>query len=161
MARSSPSKKRILIASDHAGFALKESLRSKLDAFDWIDVGPRSDARCDYPDFARELCERLNQGEAALGLLICGSGIGMSIAANKMAGIRAAVVSNPVAARLAREHNNANVLCLGSRFLALEYASEITLEWLNATFSNDVRHRARVQKMTALEINKPMPRRRK
>ena len=93
----------------------------------------------------------MSEGSAKLGILICGSGIGMSIAANKIAGIRAAVVENPVAARLARDHNDANVLCLGSRFIAPEYGSEIATAFLTTKFSADPRHEGRIGKIAALE----------
>ncbi|MGZ3689136.1 MAG: RpiB/LacA/LacB family sugar-phosphate isomerase, partial [Bdellovibrionota bacterium] len=94
---------------------------------------------------------KIASGEAEKGVLVCGSGIGMSIAANKVPGVRAAVVENPVAARLSREHNDANVLCLGSRFVAPEYGAEITRVWLETPFSNDGRHKARVEKIARLE----------
>ena len=108
----------------------------------------------DYPDFAAELATRITRGEASRGILICGSGIGMSIAANKIAGIRAALVENPIAARLSREHNDANVLCLGARFVAPEYAAEIARAWLKTPFSRRPRrrrHAARVEKIAKIE----------
>lgn len=144
-------KKRIPIASDHAGFALKEALIKNLPEFEWEDLGPKDTGRVDYPDFAEKLCQKIANKEALQGILICGSGIGMSIAANKIPGIRAAVVENPIAARLSREHNDANVLCLGARFTAPEYAAEITQTWLNTPFSGDNRHQARVDKIHSLE----------
>jgi ribose 5-phosphate isomerase B len=111
-------------------------------------------ARVDYPDYAETLSRKIAAGEAENGVLICGSGIGMSIAANKIPGIRAAVVENPIAARLAREHNNANVLCLGARFTADEYAIEIVATWLEAKFDPQAgggRHQGRIEKITKLE----------
>jgi ribose 5-phosphate isomerase B len=110
--------------------------------------------RVDYPDFARLLGEMIASGQAERGILICGSGIGMSIAANKIHGVRAAVVENPVAARLSREHNDANVLCLGSRFIAPEYGTEIVQIWLSTPFTADARHSARIQKIQELERKK-------
>ena len=142
--------KKLLIASDHAGFALKEALKAKMQGVAWQDLGPSTDARVDYPDFAEKLARDVAAGKCDSGVLICGSGIGMSIAANKVPGIRAAVVENVVAARLAREHNDANILCLGARFLAPEYASEITQAWLNAQFEGG-RHADRVKKIGALD----------
>lgn len=141
----------ILIAADHAGVELKTALKSLLNEIDWQDLGPADPARVDYPDFAAKLAREISKGGSELGVLICGSGIGMSIAANKVPGVRAAVVENPVAARLAREHNHANVLCLGARFLAPEYAAEIVRAWLDAKPSTDARHAGRVSKITKLE----------
>jgi ribose 5-phosphate isomerase B len=146
-----PQKPVVLIASDHAGISLKESIQHALPEWNWEDLGPINGDRVDYPDFAEKLANRVANGEGAVGILICGSGIGMSIAANKVAGVRAAVVENPVAARLSREHNNANVLCLGSRFIAPEYGAEIAKTWLDTPFSNDHRHMARIEKIARLE----------
>jgi ribose 5-phosphate isomerase B len=141
----------ILIASDHAGVELKTALQRVLSEWKWRDLGPISSERVDYPDFAQDLAERVSKGESNRGILICGSGIGMSIAANKVAGVRAAVVENPVAAKLSREHNDANVLCLGARFLAPEYAADIARIWLETPFSGDARHKKRVEKLNALD----------
>jgi ribose 5-phosphate isomerase B len=145
---------RVLIASDHAGFKLKQALQKSLTDWEWIDLGPNDPARVDYPDYAEALARKLVAGEASQGILICGSGIGMSIAANKVPGIRAAVVENPIAAQLAREHNNANVLCLGARFTAAEYATEIAATWLESTYdpeSGGGRHQVRIEKISKLE----------
>ncbi len=141
----------VLIASDHAGFALKESLKSLLPDLNWADLGPSDAGRVDYPDFAEKLAREISAGNARRGILICGSGIGMSIAANKVAGIRAAVVDHTSAARLSREHNDANVLCLGARFTAAEYAAEIVQTWIDTPFSNDARHLGRVNKIKKLD----------
>ncbi len=142
----------ILIASDHTGVQLKAGLIHQLSlTWEWIDLGSTGENRVDYPDYAELLGKKILQREAQQGILICGSGIGMSIAANKIPGIRAAVVENPVAARLSREHNHANVLCLGSRFLAPEYALEIVQVWLKTPFSQDSRHLNRLKKIHALE----------
>lgn len=144
-------KRKVLIASDHAGVDLKAALQKALPDWTWIDLGPAKAERVDYPDFATAVVTKMTDGEADLGILICGSGIGMSISANKFAGIRAAVVENPVAARLAREHNDANILCLGARFLAADYASEIARVFLETPFSGDARHQARLDKIQKLE----------
>lgn len=141
-------KTKILIASDHAGFDMKEALKRLLPDFAFTDLGPKNMDRVDYPDFARKLTRKLVAEKSfTAGILICGSGIGMSIAANRVAGIRAALVENPTSARLAREHNDANVLCLGSRFLAPEYAAEIARIFIQTEFSQDARHQGRVQKL--------------
>src|SRR5207237_408489 len=116
---------KVLIASDHDGVELKAKIKKLLPDWQCDDLGPVGTERVDEPDLAEHLGKKISCGEARQGILICGSGIGMSIAANKIPGIRAAVTENPVAARLSREHNDANVLCLGSRFIAPEYGAEI------------------------------------
>ena len=143
----------LFIASDHAGFALKAAIQKLLPGYDWQDIGPIDGKNSvDYPDMAAEVGKKIQAyGPGARGILICGSGIGMSISANKIAGIRAALVENPVSARLAREHNDSNVLCLGSRFVAPEYGAEIAKIWLETPFSEEPRHQGRIQKMSALE----------
>lgn len=141
----------ILIASDHAGIELKSRIQESMPEITWNDLGPLNSDRVDYPDFAKQLGSQIASGSAQFGVLICGSGIGMSIAANKIPGIRAAVVENPVSARLSRAHNDANVLCLGSRFVAPEYAVEIIHAWLNTPFSQDPRHTQRIEKIRLLE----------
>ena len=146
----------VFFASDHAGFELKKNLVNELSkqsaVFKITDLGPATAGRCDYPVYAKKLSLELAQSPGSLGVLICGSGIGMSIAANKFAGIRAAHVSDPISARLAREHNDANVICLGSRFLAPEYAFEILKIFLNTPYTHDARHQARIDLMTSFEV---------
>lgn len=152
MSQSTPCNGTVLIASDHAGFEMKRAIQKALPEVKWKDLGPiNGEEKVDYPDYAKSLAVGIKNGSACCGILICGSGIGMSIAANKIAGIRAAVVENPVAARLSREHNDANVLCLGSRFVAPEYGAEIAATWLGTPFSDGQRHKSRIQKITALE----------
>jgi ribose 5-phosphate isomerase B len=146
MATSKP----ILIAADHAGVELKAALQKLLSNHKWEDLGPAATSpSVDYPDYAEKLARLVASGDR-LGILICGSGIGMSIAANKIPGVRAALVENPVSARLAREHNEANVLCLGARFVAPHYAAEIIRAWLEAAPSTDERHLNRVKKLNSL-----------
>ena len=145
------STKNVLIASDHAGFSLKALIQKTLPEITWEDLGPLLSDRVDYPDFAEKLARKISSGDATRGILICGSGIGMSITANKFAGIRAAVVENPVSARLSREHNDANVLCLGSRLLAAEYAAEIAQVWLSTPFTREGRHQMRIDKILEIE----------
>jgi len=141
----------ILIASDHAGVELKAALIKNLHEVKWEDLGPKTTSpSVDYPDFAELLSIRVSH-EKRLGVLICGSGIGMSIAANKVPGVRAALVENPISAALAREHNDANVLCLGARFLACPYAAEIVRAWLQSEPSTEARHTNRVKKLNALD----------
>lgn len=145
---------RLAIASDHAGFELKEFLKKNLVSVEWIDLGPSSADRVDYPDYAEKVARKVADGELSLGVLICGSGIGMCIAANKISGVRAAVVESEASARLSRQHNDANVLCLGARLIAPEYAKDILNAWLNSNFEGG-RHSDRISKLTKLD-SKPM-----
>jgi ribose 5-phosphate isomerase B len=142
----------IIIGSDHGGLALKAALNSYLNrrGFDVTDAGTNGDASVDYPDFGQKVAEAVIAGEADQGILICGTGIGMSIAANKIPGIRAALVTDVFMARMAREHNNANVLVLGGRVLDEQKACDLVGAWLDATFEGG-RHQARLDKITALE----------
>jgi len=144
-------KKRVVfIAADHAGVDLKAQIQKDIPNITWHDLGPASTESVDFADFAKDLAHRVIASHAR-GILICGSGIGMSIAANKIKGIRAACVDNAETARLSREHNDSNVLCLGARFLAPEYACELVRIWLETPFSNDERHKRRIAKIHALE----------
>lgn len=142
----------IIIGSDHGGLALKTALNSYLKRRNvhTLDAGTSSDASVDYPDFGQKVAEAVIQGDAELGILICGTGIGMSIAANKIPGIRAALVTDVFMARMAKEHNNANVLVLGGRVLDEQKACDLVGAWLDATFEGG-RHQARLDKITALE----------
>lgn len=145
--------KEVLIASDHAGLALKKSLIEQLTEWSWDDLGATDLLKkVDYPDCAEHVARKIQTGEYLQGVLICGTGVGVCIAANRFPGVRAALATNPVVARLSREHNNANVLCLGARFTASDYALEITQAWLKAKFSDDSRHRLRLQKIRSFEL---------
>lgn len=139
----------IFIGSDHAGYDLKETLKGYLRdrGYSVEDVGVYSHEPADYPDVAHALTARLIQNSEALGILICGTGIGMCISANKRKGIRAGHASDPVSASLARAHNDANVLCLGSRIIGEEMAKAIVDAFLQTPFSAEERHRRRVQKL--------------
>ncbi len=141
----------ILIASDHAGFDLKNTLQKECPEFAWQDLGPPTHSRVDYPDFAQRVADLVGRREANFGVLICGSGTGMCIAANKMPGVRAMVGHDPIAVRLARDHNDANILCLGSRFVAPEYAAELVRTFIATPFSRDERHLGRIRKISALD----------
>jgi ribose 5-phosphate isomerase B len=142
----------IIIGSDHGGLALKAALNSYLNrrGFDVTDAGTNGDASVDYPDFGQKVAETVIAGGAELGILICGTGIGMSIAANKIPGIRAALVTDVFMARMAKEHNNANVLVLGGRVLDEQKACDLVGAWLDASFEGG-RHQSRLDKITALE----------
>lgn len=126
----------LVIASDHAGFELKESVKNYLKekGHSVIDCGTDSTNSCDYPVFAKALCREINDGNAELGILICGTGIGMSMAANKVKGIRAAVCSDCFSAKFTRAHNDTNVLCLGARVLGEGLALELIEIFLNTPF---------------------------
>ncbi|MHB8120926.1 MAG: ribose 5-phosphate isomerase B [Desulfuromonadaceae bacterium] len=142
----------IIIGSDHGGLALKTALASYLNrrGYEVADAGTNGDASVDYPDFGQKVAEAVIAGEAELGILICGTGIGMSITANKIPGIRAALVTDVFMARMAKEHNNANVLVLGGRVLDEQKACDLVGAWLDATFEGG-RHQGRLDKITVLE----------
>ena len=141
---------RIAVACDHAGFALKEELAGWLrgsSKHSVADLGPADGIRVDYPDYARAVCAEIERGHADLGLLVCGTGVGMSMAANKSAPcIRAAVCSDTFTARATREHNDCNVLCIGERVVGPGLARDIVGAWLDATFEGG-RHQLRVDKI--------------
>ncbi len=143
---------KISIASDHAGFEQKESLKGYLakEGYEVIDRGPGSEARVDYPDYAVGVSEDVASGVAERGVLVCGTGIGMAIAANKVAGIRAANVTAPEFAALCREHNDANVICLSGRFTDIMTNQAIVRLFLKADFEGG-RHSDRVRKIDALD----------
>lgn len=142
---------RIAVGSDHAGFTMKESLAAHLRELghEVVDCGTHSEDRVDYPDFGAAVGRRVAAGDAEGGLCVCGSGIGIAMAANKIAGIRAATVHDATSARLACEHNDANVICLGERLVGPEVARESLDAWLGATFQGG-RHVGRVAKLDAL-----------
>jgi ribose 5-phosphate isomerase B len=147
---------KIAIGSDHAGYAAKEHLKIWLGErhHDVIDVGTDGGASVDYPDFAARVGRAVTEGAAPLGLLLCGSGIGMSIAANKIKGIRAAHCTDSYQARVARQHNDANVLCLGARVSGLGVMEDTLESFLEHTFEGG-RHAARVEKIVRLDRSAP------
>ena len=139
----------IAIGSDHGGYEMKKQIISKLekDGYQIKDLGCHSLDSVDYPDFARAVCASVTQGEAQYGILICGTGIGMSLAANRHYEIRAALCHDEYTARMSREHNNANILCLGARVLGLGVAEAIVDCWLDTSFAGD-RHLRRIEKFS-------------
>ena len=143
---------RIALGSDHAGYELKEKVKAYLThvGIEVFDCGTDSSESVDYPDFARKVGVEIISRKSEQGILFCGTGIGMSIAANKIPGIRAAMAPSPEAARLSRLHNDANVLCLAGRFMDPSSAEEIVKVWLATNFEGG-RHQRRVDKITALE----------
>jgi len=142
---------RIAAGSDHAGFHLKEMLVEHLrgQGHEVVDLGTHSSDRVDYPDFGAAVGRAVAAGEVEVGMCICGSGIGIAIAANKVAGVRAATVHDVTSAHLAREHNDANVVCIGERLTGPEVAKEAIDAFLGATFEGG-RHADRVAKIDAL-----------
>jgi RpiB/LacA/LacB family sugar-phosphate isomerase len=142
----------IAVAADHAGFALKEELKAWLSTLGYgvLDFGTHSSVPVDYPDYALHVAEAVAAGSAARGVLVCGTGVGMAMAANKVPGIRAAACVDVHVARLSREHNDTNVLALGARLSDRAQAREILGAWLETAFAGG-RHRRRLEKLTALE----------
>ena len=142
----------LAIGSDHAGFEYKQQLKKVLDGLgeSYEDFGTFSSDSVDYPDIAHAVSKAITEQQYTLGILICGTGIGMSIAANKHNGIRAAVCESAAAAKLAREHNDANILCLGARITTWETVVEIVKTFLSTPFSNGERHKVRIQKIHSL-----------
>lgn len=142
---------RIAIGADHAGYQLKVTLAEHLLAagHELIDLGTHSEDRVDYPDFGAAVGRAVAGGEAELGVCVCGSGIGIAIAANKIAGVRAATIHDVTSGHLAREHNDANVMCVGSRLIGPEVAIEAVDAFVGATFAGG-RHAGRVAKIDEL-----------
>lgn len=147
--------RKIAVASDGAGYQLKAAIKSFLieTGFEVIDCGTDSDASCDYPDFAVKCCHEIKKGHADLGILCCGTGIGMSMCANKVHGIRAACCSDIFSAKFTRIHNNANVLCMGQRVVGIGLAKELVTAFLENEYEGG-RHDRRVAKMMAIEDEK-------
>ena len=143
---------KIALAADHAGFEEKEKIKSTLDEIgvEYTDMGTNSPDSVDYPDYARKVGEAVARGEFDQGLLVCGSGTGMAISANKVRGIRAAVAWNAETASLARQHNNANVLAIGARTSPEGTIPDIVKSWFAADFEGG-RHANRVDKITGIE----------
>ena len=142
----------VVIGSDHGGLELKASVSEALRqrGLDVLDLGTDNDDSVDYPDFAEKVAGAVSRGEAACGILVCGTGIGMSIVANKFPGVRAALVTDEYMARMAKEHNNANILVLGGRVLEAMSAARIVAVWLDAVFEGG-RHQRRLDKIAQLE----------
>ncbi len=137
---------KLAIASDHAGFELKEALKKAFPMHEFVDFGTHDTQSMDYPDTGFPAAQAVADGICEMGILICGSGIGMSITANKVAGIRAALCDNTDVARLSRMHNDANILVLAGRFTAIAYAIEIAETWLHTAFEGG-RHKNRINKI--------------
>ena len=146
---------KILIASDHAGFELKEALERALDTlgYDVEDLGTNSTESTDYADYAHPLAQKVSEGEVKRGVLLCGTGLGMSYTANRYPHVRAAVAWTPEIAKLAREHNDANVLVVPARFVSEQQGVEILKTWLDTEFEGG-RHARRVEKIEPKDANR-------
>lgn len=145
---------KIVIGCDHGALELKKEVLKVLAEFKDIeteDVGTFDAESVDYPDIAEKVCGKITKGEADRGIVLCGTGIGISIAANKIKGIRAALCGDVFSARMSREHNDANVLAMGGRVIGAGPAGEIVRAWISTEFSNGERHIRRIEKMMALE----------
>ncbi len=142
----------IAIGSDHGGVNLKATIKKFLEwkGFECKDFGTYDSTSCDYPDYAEKVCLSVTSGEAECGILVCGTGIGMSMAANKIKGIRAAHVTDTYSARMTKEHNNANVICLGERITGCDLALEIVNAYIEASFQGG-RHQNRIDKFMEFE----------
>ncbi len=142
----------IAIGCDHGGFELKNRIEKHLEerGIEYKDFGTFDEKSCDYPDIAKAVCESIVSGDTDRGILVCGTGIGMSMAANKIKGIRAAHLTDVYSAKMTKVHNNANVICLGGRVTGEELAYMIVDSWLDAEFAGG-RHQARIDKISALE----------
>ena len=147
--------KKIVMGSDHAGYNLKLKVKAHLEArgFEVMDVGTNAPESCNYTVYAHALCEAIQKGEAPLGILVCGTGIGMSMAANKHKGIRAACCENTFSARMTRMHNDANVLCFGERVIGYGLACDMVDLFVDTPFEGG-RHQARVDDLNALDADK-------
>ncbi len=144
---------KIVIASDHAGFEYKNILLAKIkaDGFDITDLGTFDTKPVDYPDCAADVATAIQQGRADRGILICGSGVGVSVAVNKFKGIRGGVCHDTYSAHQCVEHDDANVLCIGERVIGIEPAKEIITAFLQAKFTHEERHQRRLDKINAIE----------
>jgi RpiB/LacA/LacB family sugar-phosphate isomerase len=144
---------KVAIASDHAGFLMKQDVAEylKKNGFDVVDLGTNSQDPVDYPDFSEAIGRALLEGKAERGIVICGSGVGASVAANKIPGIRAGLCHDHYSAHQGLEHDDMNVLVLGSRVIGLEMAHELTLAFLNAKFTGEDRHQRRLAKIKSIE----------
>lgn len=144
---------KIALACDHGGLNLKEAIKKHLEEknYEVIDLGTNSKESCDYPDYGKKAALCVANKEADLGIVVCGTGIGIGISANKVKGIRCAMVSDTFSARMTREHNNANMIALGERVTGIGLGLDIVDAYLNASYSTDERHHRRVDKITAIE----------
>jgi len=145
---------RVAIASDHGGITIRKEIINLLEELniEYVDLGCECQTSVDYPDYAVPVAEMVAKGEAERGILVCGTGIGMSIAANKVKGVRCALVHDTFSAKATREHNNSNVLAMGERVIGPGLARDITKVWLTTAFEEGGRHEKRINKITDIEM---------
>lgn len=150
---SKPRKAKVAIGCDHAGFEMKEELKKFLleAGYEYKDFGTHNAESTDYPIYGQAVAEAVASGECDRGIVICGTGIGISIAANKVPGVRAGACYNTDMARISREHNDTNVLALGARITAIPFAIDIVRVWLETEFSHGERHTRRIKEITEIE----------
>lgn len=143
----------VAVGADHAGFPLKDTVIEQLQSLghEVIDCGTHSTEAVDYPDFARAVAEKVSSGEAERGIVLCGSGVGATVAANKVVGVRACLCHDTYSAHQGVEHDDLNVLCLGARVIGPELAREIVQAFIGAKFSGEERHRRRLNKVLEIE----------
>ncbi len=146
---------KVVLASDHAGFNYKKILLDDLQqaGYDVKDLGAYDESPADYPDYAIKIANAIHSNEVQRGILICGSGVGVSVAANKFKGIRAGVCHDTYSAHQSVEHDDVNVLCLGERIIGIELAREIVFTFLKAEFTHEARHQQRINKIIEIENN--------
>ncbi len=144
--------KRIAVGADHAGFQVKERIKEVLQSkgYEVVDFGTHAGESVDYPDFAKLVAQSVSQAECARGVLVCGTGLGMAMTANKFRGIRAATCNDTYTARMAAEHTDANILCVGARVVDADHAVAIVQEWLKGKFGGE-RHQRRIDKIAEVE----------
>ncbi|WP_299094635.1 ribose 5-phosphate isomerase B [uncultured Metabacillus sp.] len=147
---------KVALASDHGGITIRKEMISLLEEMDieYIDLGCECSISVDYPDYAIPVAEKVVKGEVDRGILICGTGIGMSIAANKVKGIRCALVHDTFSAKATREHNNSNTLAMGERVIRPGLAREIARIWLTTSFEDGGRHENRIRKVADIEMQR-------
>lgn len=152
MPEKKKARQRIALGADHAGYRVKDRIKELLQKYglEVVDFGAHSDDSVDYPDYAFRVARSVSLAESDLGILVCGTGLGMAIAANKFRGIRAATCNDLYTARMAAEHTNANVICVGARVVDSDQACAIVREWLEGRFSGG-RHQRRIEKIAELE----------
>ncbi|MFQ5662476.1 MAG: ribose 5-phosphate isomerase B [Terriglobia bacterium] len=151
------SPRRVALGADHAGYPVKDRIKERLqrEGYEVIDFGTHAGDSVDYPDYAKLVAQSVSRAECTRGILVCGTGLGMAIAANKFRGIRAATCNDTYTARMAAEHTDANVLCVGARVVDADHAVAIVKEWLKAKFGGG-RHQRRIDKISELERALPV-----
>ncbi len=149
---------RIALGADHAGFQIKDRIKETLQkqGYEVIDFGTHSEESVDYPDYARQVAQSVSQAESDRGILVCGTGLGMAVTANKFRSIRAATCNDTYTAHMAAEHTDANILCVGARVVDADHAVAIVAEWLKGKFGGG-RHQRRIDKITEIERSLPVP----